>query len=100
MTTAVQTRDRAKPALPLLVFAGLGALLFWAYWPIFLDLLERWGDDPQYSHGYLVPLFALVMLYLRRRQLAEVPLGLHAWGLLWLALGGVLRLAGAYVYFD
>ena len=31
-------------------------------------MAQRWSHDPQYSHGFLVPLFAAVVLWHRRRQ--------------------------------
>jgi exosortase len=47
------------------LIAGLGLLVLWSYWPTLTGLMQRWGSDPQYSHGYLVPLFALVLLWQR-----------------------------------
>src|SRR5262249_11475395 len=34
------------------------ALLAWTYWPAWADMVGRWLRDPQYSHGFLVPVFA------------------------------------------
>jgi len=49
----------------LALVAGLALLVLWSYWPTLTGLVQRWGHDPQYSHGYLVPLFALVLLWQR-----------------------------------
>lgn len=38
----------------------------WAYWTTLTDFAERWTDDPQYSHGWIVPLFSAYLLCLRR----------------------------------
>ena len=38
-------------------------LLLWDYWPAFAEMTERWSGDAQYSHCYLVPAFALVLLH-------------------------------------
>ena len=49
--------------------ASIGVLLAavgWVYWPILSALVARWENDSRYSHGYLVPLFALTLLWLRR----------------------------------
>src|SRR5262249_42301637 len=56
--------------------------------------------EPQYSHGYLVVPFALVLLWTRRQSLPAPLPGRSAWGVALLALGTVLRLAGARFYFE
>lgn len=56
---------------PLAMFLGLVTMLVWAYWPTLLATAEFW-ENPKYSHGYLIPLFTLVLLYLRRDERAPV----------------------------
>ena len=51
----------------------------------------RWSDDPQYSHGYLVPLFALYLLWVRRDR--STCNALHANGLASALLGMAMALA-------
>jgi exosortase len=63
-------------------------------------MAQRWHRDPQYSHGYLVPAFALVLLWLRRDRLAPVAPAFSGWGALILLAAAGLRLAGAYFYFS
>ena len=53
--------------------AALWAALAWAYWPILRELADRWSHDPRYSHGFLVPCFAAVLLWQRRGQLETAP---------------------------
>ncbi len=53
-------------SLPYLVGGLLAAAAVVSYWAT-LDRMEaRWVRDPQYSHGFLVPLFALLILWSRR----------------------------------
>src|SRR5438552_19131649 len=74
----------------------LGVGLFWVYWPTFGNLLGKWESDPQYSHGFVVPLFSLYLLWRRRQQLdGGKP---SCWGLLLLAVGLGLRFCGTYLY--
>jgi exosortase len=77
----------------------LGALalgLLWAYWTTLGQLSDRWAHDPQYSHGYLVPAFALFLLWQRRPMLPAVEPRPDGWGLALIGWAMVLRLTGAY----
>lgn len=40
----------------------LAALLAWAYLPMLRVFFGKWVSDPQYSHGFLVPLFSAYLL--------------------------------------
>jgi exosortase len=85
---------------PLLALALLGSAVLWAYWPSFVAMEQRWSNDPQYSHGFLVPVFALAVLWMRQDQGKQVTFAPSVWGLPWLAAGFLLRLLGAAVYID
>lgn len=85
---------------PPIVPVVLGAGLAWAYWPILAAMARRWAEDPRYSHGYLVPMFAAALLWLRRRRLDTPGPRPSAWGIPLVAAGAALRLAGAYIYLE
>jgi exosortase len=53
-----------------LSFLGLLAGL---YAGILRDLARQWWDDPNYAHGFLVPLFSGLLVWQRRAQLAALP---------------------------
>jgi exosortase len=84
----------------LLGLAALVTALLWSYWPTFAAMAYRWNHDPVYSHGYLVPLFALVLLWYRKDKL-DVSTCRPAWwwGTVLLIFGALLRLGGAFFYF-
>jgi exosortase len=64
-------------------------------------LAERWRHDSNYSHGFLVPLFALFLLWSRRARLAAGgPLRPSWWGLAVLLPALALYAAGALLYLD
>lgn len=74
--------------------------VFWALRPILLGLADRWETDPRYSHGFLVPLFSLWLLWARRERLSGLELSPSNWGLLALAVGAGVQLLGGYFMMD
>jgi exosortase len=101
MIVPIDTSSRLRPAA--LAAALLAAVALWAYWPTLTEMAWRWGEDPSYSHGYLVPAFALYLLWLRRAQLQAQDVRPTMLGLVLLGGAVVLRLAGAkfhYSYLD
>lgn len=74
------------------IVAGLLALFGWAYWTTLVDVKHHWDSDPLYSHGYLVPGFACVLLWMRRDLLKGMELRPSVWGLALVLLGVAMRL--------
>jgi len=72
--------------------------LIWAYWITFKDIRNAWNSNASYSHGYLVPLFALALLWFRRKECDFDKLAPNWWGLIPLVVGCCLRLYSAYFY--
>jgi exosortase len=79
----------------LLVLGVLG----WAYWPTFAELYDTWTTHPEYSHGLLVPLFALYLLVKRKPAVTPEakPWPLVGFGVLLLAIA--MRLGGSATSF-
>lgn len=83
------------------MLTGLLALsLGWALWPTLVDMAKRWSVDPRYSHGSLVPLFAIYLLWVRRSGFAAGPSRPNWWGLPLIATGAALNFLGAYLYLE
>src|SRR5262245_34828574 len=100
MTSFLTWIRRPESRTPLALLGVLTASLLWAYWPTLADMVRRWSDNPQYSHGYLVPAFALYLLWQRRDRLGQAPGGFSWWFAPLLLLGGLMRLVGAYLYME
>jgi exosortase len=62
-------------------------------------VVRTWSHNPQYTHGFLVPPFALFLLWLRRRELVIDPCQPSWWGVLFVAAAVGLRLGGAFSYY-
>ncbi len=58
-------------------------------------MVKRWSTDPRYAHGYLVPVFSLVLLWLRRDRLADGS-PRSSWGGLVLIVGAIAWMSAAY----
>ena len=79
--------------------AVLAVCLLWAYWPTILDMSFTWYANPQYQHGFLVPIFAGFLLYMRRHKLDVAAMKPSFWGLALVGVGLGMRLYGTYSYF-
>jgi exosortase len=62
-------RAWVKRLLPASLIALILALL---YWGVLVGLGAQWWDDPNYSHGFLVPFFSAFLVWQQRRQLAAI----------------------------
>lgn len=71
----------------------LTALILWLYSNEVWMMVRKWIDDPNWSHGFLIPLFSLYFLHQRRRRLASVEYGSS-----WLGLVLMLLCFLGYVY--
>ena len=77
--------------------------LVWSYWTTLVEMAQTWSREPQYSHGFLVPLFAGVLLWLRRERFQADDFRPAWWGLPLIVAAVGLRLYGAYyhyIYYD
>ena len=80
-TATTQPRFEDEPCPPLSSVIGwrglvqiavIGALAIAAFWtPLRETVIQRWIDDGNWSHGWLVPLFSLYFLHTRREELAR-----------------------------
>src|SRR5205807_2387570 len=86
----VMRESVSSPALVSVV--GLLAAVIWSYWTTLSAMADRWARDPQYSHGFLVPVFAALVLWFRRDRLKKATWEPSLLGLPVLLAGVVIRL--------
>ena len=86
ITTSAARRQPLSLAELLRKFGWQGAVLVAAllalYAPVLVRLVRQWWTDPDYSHGFLVPLLSAYLIWQRRDKLAEVARKPSNWGLL------------------
>jgi exosortase len=80
--------------VPLIMLGGLLVLLVVAYWDMFALTSAAWTEG-LYSHGWIVPLFALGLIWMRWRPMGPVPMSERWIGLALLAAGLLMRLFAA-----
>ena len=90
-----------RPTIVTIFAAGLlGLCLCWTTWPVWKAMADRWSTDPRYAHGYLVPIFAGVLLWLRRDRLVGLDPRSGWWGVPLILVGLGLQMAGAYFFYE
>ena len=88
-------RESFHPRAMLLWQLGvLAALALWLYWSTLAHLLGQWWQDPNFSHGFFVPLFSAFVLWQQRTKLASIPPRPSWFGLPILALGMCTLIVG------
>lgn len=65
----------------------LSALLLWLYFPTLFRLVGQWWTDPNFSHGFFVPLFATFILWQERSRLERLRPRPSWWGVAFLVIG-------------
>lgn len=80
---------------PLAILGGLVLLIIMAYWDTLALTSASWGE-PLYSHGWIVPAFAVLMMWMRWEPFGPIPTTERWAGLGVLVLGLAIRLVGTY----
>ena len=87
MAQLAQTVEVAPPRVfwprPPALWQGilLIGLILWLYAPILARLAHQWWSDPNFSHGFFVPVFALYLIWHDRQKLRAIPSTPSLWGL-------------------
>src|SRR5580704_7193696 len=84
METEAWLAQGLQLAIVVLLVAGL-------YFTILVNLGRQWATDPDFSHGFFVPLFSAFVVWQKRAQLARISLRPSWVGLLMIA-GALLTL--------
>ena len=77
-TEPVQSESSNAPAsavlkaIPLWQWCILAGLCIWLYWSTVIHLVGEWWHDPNFSHGFFVPLFCAYVIWQERDRLARL----------------------------
>ena len=84
----VKAGENRTPGWQLVAVVCLLVLL---YSSIFARLASQWSHDPNFSHGFIVPVFSLYVLWEQRQRFSNL-LTRPTWEGLWLLIPGLLCL--------
>jgi exosortase len=88
----VRQFDQAVPLVAVTLFTGM---LVYSYWPGLLNAKASWSN-PQYSHGWIVPLCTLALLFWWRKPVEPVTPSARLAGLVLLTGSFLTRLICAH----
>jgi len=80
--------------LKVLILAGLVVAMNYSQFPA---MLRVWLDDPNWSHGFIIPLFSLYLFYARRGELLAAKRTTNIWGLALLIVSGLAQVATYWI---
>ena len=96
LPTLDELKDWAPRPAVLIGWLVLCGIFTWSYGPVLSGLIRIWWNEPEYGHGFFVPVFAAVLLWLRREMVDPLPEKGSWWGFAFLALWLLMRLASVY----
>lgn len=92
---AFKLRRSLYPVIGAFVLA-----LLWAWFPVLKSLVIRWSQDAQYTHGFIVPIFAAYIAHQRSLQVPDCDSTPQKSGFIFIAIGAISYWVGAHIYFE
>jgi len=90
----IASQDRRRTPWETAAWIILAVVFLGVYAPHLAYMAENWWDDPNYSHGFLVPLVAGYLVWRRREELKRAAGAPNAWGLMVVAAGLLILVVG------
>ena len=81
LKSVVATTDFSASQSYLVGFLAVSLISLLLYIPVMMKLAHDWWRNPDYSHGFLIPLFAAFVVWERRGTLSKIPVHPSWWGL-------------------
>jgi exosortase D (VPLPA-CTERM-specific) len=73
---------------------AIGLISVLPFWDGLRQMWGGWIDDPEYSHGLLIPPVAAFLIWQQKDRLERMPFEGSWWGVALVALGGALLMLG------
>jgi exosortase len=99
MSTTKYNEWKTTLLQPVVIISGIAlvGLFLFSYIDTIAELIHIYATQPDYTHGFFVPLFSLYLLWYRRDMLPSVPQKGSWWGLAFFAIWALVRWAGVYL---
>src|SRR4051794_3770343 len=68
----------------------------WLYGPVLIRLTRQWWSDPNFSHGFFVPIFSAFVVWQNRSRLRAVQPKPSIWGLPVIVISLAMLLIGTF----
>jgi exosortase len=68
----------------------------WLYGPVLIRLVRQWWSDPNFSHGFFVPVFAAFVVWQNRTRLRAIQPKPSMWGLPVIVISLAMLLVGTF----
>lgn len=75
-------------------------MLAWLFADLLFSFVNRWATEPQYSHGFLVPIMAIGLGWFLSDRIRSGQAHCSAWGFLWIVAGMILHVIGVYLFIE
>lgn len=72
----------------------LSALTIIVYYDVVARLIHQWSNDPNFSHGFIVPLFSAFVVWTQRKALSALAVRPSNWGLIVIVLSLAMVIVG------
>src|SRR5215813_7824999 len=96
-TQVAKAREPSDDTQQWYIVGALVLVVVWAYWNVIQDVLMDAWRSPQYSHGFLVPVFTAALIAMRREPFDSVPLSQRLCGIGIIVGSLSIRLFAAYI---
>jgi len=92
---SISMKDNSLKALLSWKFVCLLGLTIFVYYDVVARLIHQWSNDPNFSHGFIVPLFSAFIVWTQRRELVELPVKPSNWGFVIIAGSLLMVIVGS-----
>lgn len=99
-TDAIEPRPDSPSRFDLFLLLAIVPVLVALYWRSSWEMYKVWSmQDSYYSHGFLIPLISLGIVWVKRDVIARAPRDTTAAGYAWVAGGVLMLLLGDFLGF-
>ena len=92
---SISLKDNSLKALLSWKFLCLLGLTLFVYYDVVSRLIHQWSNDPNFSHGFIVPLFSAFIVWTQRRELVALAVKPSNWGLVIIAVSLAMVIVGS-----